>query len=85
MIILSTITIVLFIFFIRFIVMRSKSTPYNGCTLKTLKKGTEFYYNCNRYVKHVYDRTVRQYICLSDFEVLTLSGDTIVLTDRSSR
>lgn len=85
MIILATITIVLFLYFLRFTIMRCKSTPYDGIMLKTLKKNTEFYYNCNRYVKHVYDRAVKKYICLSDYEVLTLSGDTIVLTDRVSR
>jgi YHS domain-containing protein len=84
MIILATITIVLFIYFIRFVIL-CKSTPYNGSALKSLKKGTEFYYNCNRYVKHIFDRTVNKYVCLSDYEVITLSGNTIVLTDRGSR
>jgi hypothetical protein len=62
-----------------------KKNPYNGITLKTLRKGVNFFYGSNLYVKHVFDRATNKYCCLSDVEVIHLSGNTIVFTDKGGR
>ncbi len=82
---IATITIILFLFFFFAFIRSCVSTPYNSKVLRDLKKGSVFYFNCNPYIKHVFDRTVNKYICFSDNEVVFMSGNTIVCTDRGCR